>query len=403
MEAARAALRASRQAQALGAVEAPAPEPRAPRGTQRRPVDEDWSGVGSRPSVGSYPVDMTRVVTMDKLIPAVLERELDTRYAGRVVASVERDVYGSDGRTPVIERGSKVIGTAATVSGTGDEKVQITWTRITRPDGVAFKISGTAGDAMGRGGVLAHIDNRWGERFGKGLASSVLQAAVVALAGGGQSSTNTGGSSIGGGTTLGGTTATTLDGKALAGQVFNQSAGPLVSAYQKEQLAVPVIRVVPRGTRITIEASEDLVLRPLDTAETAQERADEAFERGRQGNARLQASDGAAQQGFGPAAPGRNPYAAQGPGGTLPPPDSAAANAGNQNNAPGAQGADPGAVTLRDALGPPPSAYEATRRAQAAPGGIDSDYRRLQGPVPTVQQSGAPGYLVQQGAPPWMR
>ncbi|WP_204269867.1 hypothetical protein, partial [Klebsiella michiganensis] len=74
---------------------------RAPRQT-----DRNWQSAGFQPTMSTMPVDMSRILTMDKPIPAVIKTSIDTRHPSRAVATVERDVYGGDGRTVVIERGS---------------------------------------------------------------------------------------------------------------------------------------------------------------------------------------------------------------------------------------------------------------------------------------------------------
>jgi hypothetical protein len=132
----------------------------------QKPEDESWSDAGFRRSMSTYPTDMTRLVTMDKPIPAVLKIGIDTRYSNRAIAQVERDIYGGQGRLVVIPRGSTVIGQVNASGSTGEEKVQIQWTRIQRPDGAVFAIEAYGGDAMGRPGAPAYIDNRYMERFG---------------------------------------------------------------------------------------------------------------------------------------------------------------------------------------------------------------------------------------------
>ena len=238
----------------------------------RRPLDADWQSAGFQASVSTYPVDLTRILTMDKPIPAVIKVSIDARSASRAVAQVERDMYGSDGRTVVVERGSILVGTVASVSSSSDEKVAIAWQRVMRPDGVIFKITAASGDAMGRSGVLAHMDNRLWERFGQALLASVIDAVGIASTGASQTQTNTGGTSSSG-VTSGGTSATTLNAPALAVQAIQSNISPLIKQYQNEQSNLPVLRTVPAGTRITVWATEDLILRPVETREGLAEAA----------------------------------------------------------------------------------------------------------------------------------
>ena len=270
---ARAALQAARQKPSSGGatfLPASAATPATPRSTPRaprRPIDQDWSDAGFTPNVSSYPVDMTRILTMDKPIPAVIKNTIDSRMASPAVAVVERDLYGNDGRMVLIERGSILVGRAQTVTNTATEKVQIIWQRLQRPDGVIFKMTAASGDAMGRAGVLSHNDNRYGERFGAALLATVIEVASIAAINGTVTTNNTGGTNTGG-AVIGGSSATTFNGRAIASQSLQQNLEPQLRAFEQERLRIPPIRMVPAGTRITVWATQDLLLRPPETPES---------------------------------------------------------------------------------------------------------------------------------------
>ena len=229
-----------------------------------RPIDSNWRDIGFTQAVGSFPVDMTRVVTMDKPLPAVLEIPIDTRNPSRAVAKIERDIYGNDGMVPVIERGSTVIGRVQSVTDVAEEKVNISWQRVIRPDGVAFSFEGTSGDAMGRSGALAYIDNRWIERFGTSIAASAINALTALALNGNQTTTSAGGSySSSSGSYLGGTSQQQLDGRALATQALEANVQPLISKYIQQQQRISPIRTIPKGTRIVIFSNQDFWLKPI--------------------------------------------------------------------------------------------------------------------------------------------
>lgn len=233
-------------------------------------VDAGWGGIGFKSNESSLPVDMTRVITMDKPIPAVIKVSIDTRRASRAVATVERDIYGGDGRMVLIERGSTMIGRVGAVASTGEESVAIQWQRIVRPDGAAFAIEATSGDAMGRSGILAHIDNRFFERFGKTFLASIVSGGITIALDPQSTSVTTNGttaSGITGSITSGGTTQTAKDGRTIASEQLRQDFQPLYEQFKKEQLAIPPIRTVPAGTRITVWPTTDLWLRQVPANE----------------------------------------------------------------------------------------------------------------------------------------
>ncbi|MGN0929241.1 MAG: TrbI/VirB10 family protein [Alphaproteobacteria bacterium] len=156
--------------------------------------------------VSSMPKDERYVLRQSKPIPAVLNRPI---YFGNVnantynengdgtiftndhanaVATVERNVYGGDGRTIIIPSGSQLIGVAEAPIGAGIqeiEKISIRWDRLIRPDGAEFDLTGIANytaDAQGREGVPGKNDTEYmRDLFIKPLLYSVLPVAMEAL------------------------------------------------------------------------------------------------------------------------------------------------------------------------------------------------------------------------------
>lgn len=251
----------------------------------QKPEDDSWSDVGFARSMSTYPSDLTRVVTMDKPIPAVLKIGIDTRFSNRAIAQVERDIYGGEGRLIVIPRGSAVIGTVGSSGSTGEEKVQIQWTRIQRPDGAVFAIEGYGGDAMGRPGAPADVDNRYLERYGMSLLTTVLNVGVTVGLDGKQNVQNsTGGYSSGqSGTSYGGSAVVQQDARAVATQQANQYLQGVTNQLQQEGQQIAPIRTVPPGTRLTIFPNKDLFLKPINpTKEMRQKLLAAEQERARQ-------------------------------------------------------------------------------------------------------------------------
>lgn len=251
------------------------------------PEVDSWSEVGFARSMSTFPSDLTRVVTMDKPIPAVLKIGIDTRFSNRAIAQVERDIYGGEGRLIVIPRGSVVTGTVGSSGSTGEEKVQISWTRIMRPDGAVFAIEAYGGDAMGRPGAPADIDNRYLERYGMSLLTTVMNVGLTVGLDGKQTVQNSSGgySSGSSGTSYGGNAVVQQDARAVATQQANQYLQGVTSQLQQEGQQIAPIRTVPPGTRLTIFPNKDLFLKPIDpTKEMRQKLIAAEQERLRQGN-----------------------------------------------------------------------------------------------------------------------
>lgn len=214
-----------------------------------------WNNIGVQGATSSYPVNMTRVITPDKPITAVLSVAIDTRQTVTAVAMVDRDVYGNNGRTVVIPRGSKLIGK---VSGAA-ERVGIAWSQVLRPDGVRFLFTGESGDSAGRGGVPGKVNERLLQRYGYSLLPSLVSGGIT-LGLGGQTTTSTG---------VGGTTEN-QDAKAVASQILQQPLQQIAQDIYQRKSQMPIQITVPQGTRITVWSVGDLRLKPMGESDEAQ-------------------------------------------------------------------------------------------------------------------------------------
>lgn len=215
------------------------------------PARGGWDELGVPKATSSLPQDMSRVVTMDRIITAVLARPYDSRQSQQVVAIVDRNVYGGQGRTILIPRGSSVIGQMVG----GSERVGVVWTQIIRPDGARFVFQGSGGDAMGQAGVPGKVNNRYLKRFGAAFLGTVLKVGT-ALA------TNAEEQAVAGATVGDGGTVARNNGAIITDIVTNDINSVLSPLIQDAQNVQPII-TVPAGTRMTIVPNMDLVMQPV--------------------------------------------------------------------------------------------------------------------------------------------
>ncbi len=197
----------------------------------------------------------SNVVAQGKLLTAVLETAINTEIPGSVRAIVSRDVYGEAGNEVLIARGSRLFGTYSSQVTRGQGRVQISWSRLIRPDGVDLAISSVASDQFGRSGIPGDVDNKYGATVANSLLTSILAVTGVALAesliGGNGSNTTTTNPQQG---------TTTTTGNASTQAVYNVSktitdtVGRIVSDTVD---VTPTIRV-PQGTRITVIVNADM-------------------------------------------------------------------------------------------------------------------------------------------------
>ncbi len=88
------------------------------------------------------------------IIPAVLETGINTDLPGAVIASVTTNVYSSlNGKYILIPQGSKLYAEYNSSVSWGQDRVQVIWNTLIRPDGLEINLGGLNGvDAFGKSG-----------------------------------------------------------------------------------------------------------------------------------------------------------------------------------------------------------------------------------------------------------
>ena len=161
----------------------------------------------------------------------------------------------------MIPAGSRLIGQASGDAGTNKvAKISISWERLIRPDGVAFKLGGAqSGDAQGRGGVAAYLDDQLMRKYGTPVLSSLATTAISYMMATNDELTSDGGSGYSG------------NGRAVAlaegRKNFIGVIQTILDQMIDEAAAVPPVVFVPAGTRLTVFPQQDLWLRSTDDDE----------------------------------------------------------------------------------------------------------------------------------------
>lgn len=203
--------------------------------------------------------DLSQTIAQGKLLTAVIETAINTEVPGFVRGIVSRDVYAEAGNEVLIPRGSRLFGSYSSEINQGQGRVEISWTRLIRPDGVDVSVSFNASDQFGRAGIAGDVDNKYGSIIMSSLLTSVLAvggaAAAEAVLNNDEVTTTTDPSN--------GTTTTT---GSATNQVISDVSGTIVDTIGElitnRINTNPVIRI-PQGTRITVIVNADLVLPPV--------------------------------------------------------------------------------------------------------------------------------------------
>lgn len=139
------------------------------------------SAKGARIMAGRLENPSTTVI-QGTLINAVLETALDSSSPGQTRAVVTRDIHGFDGTRVLIPRGTRLYGEYEADVTQGQNRAQIRWSRLLRPDGVSVALDSSAADPLGRAGVRARVNNHFMQRLGNallGTASAVSSTLVT--------------------------------------------------------------------------------------------------------------------------------------------------------------------------------------------------------------------------------
>ncbi len=224
-------------------------------------MQDNWEGVTRK--LSSWRVDMSEMILADKPIPAVLARTImssDGADDVPVTAIVERNVYAEEGRNIVIPAGSRVMGQASGLGSGGTSggavRVNITWTRLIRPDGSAFEFSAAkTGDAQGRGGALAYLDEQLLKRYTLPIVTSLLSNALAYVTATSDSGTSSGESSL---------ETSRQQAANDARQQFLQNMDQIFQQILQDKTNIQAVTYVPAGTRLIIYPKEDLWIRTIE-------------------------------------------------------------------------------------------------------------------------------------------
>ncbi len=199
--------------------------------------------------------DRVHAINQGKLLTAILETAINTEIPGSVRAIVSRDVYGESGNDVLIPRGSRLYGSYSTKVTRGQGRVDISWTRLIRSDGVDLAITFKASDQFGRSGIPGAVDNKYGSVITNSLLTSILAvggAVAAQKAIGGNNSTSA--------TTTAGVT--TISGNASSQAVADvtKTIVNTVSQIVGDSLNLTPVITVPQGTKITVVVNADMNL-----------------------------------------------------------------------------------------------------------------------------------------------
>jgi type IV secretion system protein VirB10 len=213
--------------------------------------------------------DRKHAIIQGKMLSAVLETAINSEIPGSVRGIVSRDVYGESGSEVLITKGSRLFGSYSSKITRGQARIDISWNRLIRTDGVDLSISFNASDQFGRAGIAGEVDNRYGNAIVNSLLTSTFVAVGAATMQKFLAPNQDANNQI---QTIGPiqgtlTTSTTASNQAIydTSKAVVDTARKIVTDTLDTQ---PVIRV-PQGTKVTVIVNADMKLPPLKKSQTS--------------------------------------------------------------------------------------------------------------------------------------
>ena len=114
------------------------------------------------------------LLTQGAMLDCVLETKIVSSVAGMTSCHLTRDIYSSNGRVVVLDRGSKVVGFYQGDLKQGQPRIFVQWSRVETPKGVVINLDSPGTGPLGEGGMSGYIDKHFGQRFGGAILLSLV-------------------------------------------------------------------------------------------------------------------------------------------------------------------------------------------------------------------------------------
>jgi type IV secretion system protein VirB10 len=181
-------------------------------------------------------------VLQGKMIETVLEPRAISDLPGMICATVQRDVYGAEGRIRLIPWGSRVCGTYNADLRKGQDRLFVIWNTVRRPDGVQVTLDSAGADQLGTAGMGGIVDTHFAEIFG--------MSALLSIIGAGASNTGVG-------------SGDQYNSAAAYRESVQQAAAQTSQSVLQRYITIPPTVIVQAGTRVRIYVNKDLDFTPV--------------------------------------------------------------------------------------------------------------------------------------------
>ena len=133
------------------------------------------------PSSASTLPDRDMLMTQGTMIDCALETKIVSTVPGMVSCHLTRDVYSTNRRVVLLDRGSKVVGFYQGGMTQGKARIFVNWSRVETPQGVIINLDSPGTGPLGEGGLGGYVDTHFWERFGSAIMLSLIDDFAAAI------------------------------------------------------------------------------------------------------------------------------------------------------------------------------------------------------------------------------
>jgi len=121
---------------------------------------------------------MDLLLLQSAMIDCALNTRVDsTTVPGMMSCDATRDVYSSNGRTVLLDRGTRFTGRYEQGITRGQPRIFVVWERAVTPQGVVINLDSPGTDPLGGAGLPGKVNYRFWRRFGSAILISVFEDA----------------------------------------------------------------------------------------------------------------------------------------------------------------------------------------------------------------------------------
>lgn len=135
--------------------------------------------------------DPNLLLSKGTYIGCSLDTRLVSTIGGGISCTVSENVYSTNGKVLLIEKGSRITGFYQSGQlNDGMDRIFVVWQEIRTPKNIVIPVVSGASDALGAAGMQGYVDHHWLQRFGASILLSVIDDAFNVLANGRRSHNN---------------------------------------------------------------------------------------------------------------------------------------------------------------------------------------------------------------------